>query len=330
MDLLAEIKTKAQKIPEADRPGIAALIRHLEQAERCLELGRAGDHDFFTDVIYRANHAYEGALKEAFEKLTGSDASHETPNHIENHLEQSNVLRSRVLDLMRNYRKEWRNPSTHEYELFFTAQEALLAIITVSAFVTVLLDQVLDQLAIQHQPKTQATSVKALVGAISNYDTLSPADQTTALIQAFVSSFSPTSGLSTPNRESYVEAAIASFLREAEPKFDVVLEPSVSARGRTVRPDILVKAGNETIVVEIKRSIHQGLGRDAAVLQVLSYAKALKATRAVVVFMPEVGGEVTVETKEFTTTGVPTLVTEIFPKGLVPGPAEPRKIVQTL
>lgn len=89
MDLLAEIKTKAQKIPEADRPGIAALIRHLEQAERCLERGRAGEDDFFTDVIYRTNHAYEGALKEAFEKLTGSDASHKTPHDIENHLEKS-------------------------------------------------------------------------------------------------------------------------------------------------------------------------------------------------------------------------------------------------
>lgn len=317
MDLLAEIKTKAQKIPEADRPGIAALILHLEQAERCLALGRAGEDRFFTDVIYRTNHAYEGALKEAFEKLTGSDASHKTPHDIENHLEKSNVLRSRVLDLMRNYRKEWRNPSTHEYDLFFTGQEALLAIITVSAFVTVLLDQVLDELAIQHQLKTQATSVKALVSTISNYATLASADQTTALIQAFVSSFPPVSGPNVTHTESYIEAAIANFLREAEPKFDIVLEPSVTASGRTLRPDILIKAGDETIVVEIKRFIRQGLGRDAAVLQVLSYAKALKATRAIVVFMPEVSGEVTVETKEFTTGGVSTLVTEIFSKGLI-------------
>lgn len=74
----------------------------------------------------------------------------------------------------------------------------------------------------------------------------------------------------------------------------------------------------ETIVIEIKRSLREGIGRDAAVLRVLSYAKAVKATRAIVVFMPEAGGEVAVETKEFTTTGVPTVVTEIFPKSLPP------------
>jgi hypothetical protein len=317
MDLLAEIKSKAQKIPEEDRPGVAALIRHLEQAERCLERGRAGEDDYFTDVIYRTNHAYEGALKEAFEKLTGSDASHKTPHEIENHLEESSVLRSRVLDLMRNYRKEWRNPSTHEYELFFTGQEALLAIITVSAFVTVLLDQVLDQLTIKNQPKTSATSIKTIVASIPNYAAFGPADKTTSLIQAFVSTFSLMPGPSgVPSRESYIEAAIASFLREAEPNFEVVLEPSVTVDGRTLRPDILVKMGEATIVIEVKRLIRPGLSRDAAVLQVLSYAKALKATRAIVLFMPEAGSEVTAETKEFTTTGVPTLVTEIYPKGL--------------
>jgi len=316
MDLLAEIKHKATQVPEVDRPGIAAIVRHLEQAERCLEFGRAGEDNFFTDVVYRTNHAYEGALKEAFEKLTGKDASQETPHDIENHLEKNSVLRSRVLDMMRNYRQAWRNPSTHEYELFFTGQEALLAIITVSAFVAVLLDQIVDQLAVQRQAAASEPSVAKLTDSIANYSRLSLPDQVVELIRFFVTSSSPTFPSPVTSSESYLETAIANFLRKVEPSLAVRLEPSLSIGGRVLRPDILVNRGDETVVIEIKRAMHNGLGRDAAVLQVLSYAKALNATRAIVVFMPEAPGEVKVETKKFTTTGVPTTVTEIYPADL--------------
>lgn len=218
---------------------------------------------------------------------------------------------------MRNYRQEWRNPSTHEYELFFTEQEALLAIITVSAFVAVLLDQIIDQLAVQQQQATITAQLPAITAAIANYHSLSFPDQVVELIRSFLTSpqFPASVGQAT-HSESYFEAAMANFLREAEPQMSLALEPTVAVANRLLRPDLLLKKGDDTVVVEIKRALRRGLSRDAAVLQVLSYAKHVDAKRAIVVFMPDVPGPVMVETKEFKKTGVPTMVTEIYPEGL--------------
>lgn len=268
-------------------------------------------------MVYRTNHAYEGGLKEAFEKLTGKDGSRKSPHDIENHLEKSGVLRSRVLDIMRNYRQEWRNPSTHEYELFFTEQEALLAIITVSAFVAVLLDQIIDQLAVQQQQATISEQLPAITSAISNYQSLSFPDQVVELIRSFLTSpqFPASVGPAT-HSESYFEAAMANFLREAEPSMTLALEPVVEVGDQLLRPDLLLEKGGDTVVVEIKRAIRRGLSRDAAVLQVLTYARHVDAKRAIVVFMPDVAGPVAVVTKVVKVTGVPTTVTEIYPDGL--------------
>lgn len=314
MDLLADIKRKAEQVPESERPGIAAVIRHLEQAERFLGRGRLGEDDLFTDVVYRTNHAYEGALKEAFEKLTGKESSGRTPHDIENYFEENSILRSRVLDLMRNYRQEWRNPSTHEYELFFNGQEALLAIITVSAFVTVLLDQIVDQLAARQQA-IRSEAVKKVSSALAAYRALSLGDQTVTLIQSFVSSLPPTAEPGQPaSTESYLETAIANFLREVAPALEVALEPEISTGNGVLRPDIVVKKEKETVVIEIKRAMRRGVIREATILRVLSYAKVLNAMRAIVVYLPNGPSEMSVETKLFTATGVPTTVTEIFPK----------------
>ena len=317
MDLLTEIKNKAAQIPEADRPGIAAIVRHLEQAERCLERGRVGEDDYFTDAIYRTNHAYEGSLKEAYERLTGEDASRKVLHEIEKHLEKNNILRSRVLDLMRNYRQEWRNPSTHEYELFFSEQEAILAIITVSAFVTVLLDQIIDQFAVQAQHASTGARSPTVASAIPNYESLSFPDQVVELIRFILTSTQFPSSVPIAHIERYFEPIMVSYLREADPKMSVVQEPIIPAGDRQLRPDLLLKKAGDTVVVEIKRAQRRGISRDAAVLQVLLYAKHVNAKRAVVVFMPSIPGPVVVETKEFKTTGIPTIVTEIYPEGSV-------------
>src|SRR4030095_14112291 len=71
------------------------------------------------------------------------------PNNIENSLQENNVLRPGVLAQLTNYRREWRNPSTHDYRLDFDEDEALLAIVTVSAFAIVLIDQITERISFE-------------------------------------------------------------------------------------------------------------------------------------------------------------------------------------
>ena len=124
------------------------MISHIEVAERhWLRAKKEREDTLFTDVIYRTNHAFEGALKEAYFILNGKDAAKKTPNEIERFLLENKIFKERVMALFTNYRTEWRNTSTHDYKLFFTEQEAFLAIVSVSAFVHILLDQMAEKIS---------------------------------------------------------------------------------------------------------------------------------------------------------------------------------------
>ncbi|TOM29750.1 hypothetical protein CGH80_22565, partial [Vibrio parahaemolyticus] len=129
MDLLKIVKDKIIKFDGTDsKEGLEAVIHHIEIAERHFENGGKMDEYLYTDVIYRTNQAFEGALKEAFRSFSSNEPAKKTPAQIEKYLESNKVLKERVLEQFKNYRSEWRNKSTHDYKLFFSSQEALLAI----------------------------------------------------------------------------------------------------------------------------------------------------------------------------------------------------------
>ena len=66
MNLLDELRRKLETFDTHHRKtGISAAIRHIEIGERYLHRDRADeDPDFFNDVVYRTNQAFEGMLKE--------------------------------------------------------------------------------------------------------------------------------------------------------------------------------------------------------------------------------------------------------------------------
>ena len=148
MDLLKLLKGKAEyfSASEDDR-GVSSVVSHIEIAERHYENGKSGDDYLFNDVIYRSNQAFEGALKEAYRIIADKNPNKITPHKIEKYFEENDVLKERVLQLFTNYRTEWRNKSTHDYKLYFSEQEAFLAIVNISAFINILLEQMVEKQA---------------------------------------------------------------------------------------------------------------------------------------------------------------------------------------
>ena len=149
MNLLQNIAEKINSINETSLPhGVKSVITHIEIAEKhFFQAKESKDHDLYTDVIYRTNHAFEGILKEAYQILENKPSNEKSSFDIENYLSENNVFNERVMELFVNYRKNWRNPSTHDHKLFFVEQEAFLAIVTVSAFVNLLLDQIIEKIS---------------------------------------------------------------------------------------------------------------------------------------------------------------------------------------
>src|SRR5687768_12024943 len=145
MDLVTIIRDKIERAGEGDHsPGLKAVLLHIETAVAHRDRGQdTPDDTAFTDTIYRTNQAFEGGLKEAYRVLTGKTPEKKTPSQIEEYFTSNVIFRPRVLSQFKNYRTEWRNPSTHDHQLDFDASEALLAIVSVCAFANVLLDQII-------------------------------------------------------------------------------------------------------------------------------------------------------------------------------------------
>lgn len=287
MDLLKLIKDKCNSFSDTEIfQGLESVISHIEIAERHLEIGKMGDDYLFTDVIYRTNQAFEGSLKEAYGVLAGDKSKNLTPHKIEQYLEQNNLLKERVLSLFTNYRTEWRNKSTHDYELYFTEQEAFLAIINICAFFNILLDQIIEKKAYD-QEKIKLSKSKILTDV--PIEDLNLIEQISQLLVKF-SNDAPSKmvGTSMPRYfEKTLSGALAAYLNSADEKVEVITQYKISDASRRFIADMLVKKGKRLLLIEIKAPIkfndnmlHHG--RE----QLFSYMGASGITEGILYFPP--------------------------------------------
>jgi hypothetical protein len=256
MDLIAILKDKIEGLEEGEyKPGLRAALLHIETAIRHLYRGqKENDDTAFTDVIYRTNQAFEGSIKEAYRVLAGKDPSKKTSYEIENYLERENIFRSRVLQLFTNYRTDWRNPSTHDYKLDFDNSEAFLAIVSVTAFACVLLDEIYEKLSFlkakeETLPKTEEIRRKI---SLSEHDLT---QNVVRAVQEFMLTHQPFS-LNRRDSEIQIIGALHGFLSTTLPDVKVLTEAPLDPK-RPFRVDLLVKDENDSVLIEVKRRFYR-------------------------------------------------------------------------
>jgi hypothetical protein len=316
MDLLKLIKDKCDYFSDTEIfQGLESVISHIEIAERHLEMGKGGDDYLFTDVIYRTNQAFEGSLKEAYGVLAGDKSKNLTPHKIEQYFEQNNLLKERVLSLFTNYRTEWRNKSTHDYELYFTEQEAFLAIINICAFFNILLDQIIEKKAYD-QEKSELSKSKILTDVpIKDLNLIEQISQ--LLVMFSKDAPSRMTGVAIPRYfETQLIGALAAYLNSADEKVEVITEYQISASGHRFIADMLVKKGDRSLLIEIKaplrfddKILHRG--RE----QLFSYMASFGITDGIL-YIPPVRYDTTMITNEIKRkiANIDQKIVEIFPE----------------
>ena len=277
MDLLALIRTKVEALPEGPhRPGLNSVYGHIEIAyTRLLQGEKDSDDSFFADVIYRTNQAFEGGIKEAYRVLAGKDPHRMRPYDIEQYLENEEVFPDRVLGQFKNYRSDWRNASTHDHNLYFGKDEAFLAIVSVSAFVKMLVDQVSQELA---KIAARDEAVRSGIVADSSKQTKF-IDKITSAFQAFSRHYSASSPNIPIETETQLIGAISGFLSLSAPDLQITTG-RVFRADRPYYTDMVITRGPEVAVVELKRGQHQALV-DQGIAQLAEYSVAARAQNAI-------------------------------------------------
>lgn len=283
MDLLGEIRRRAQALEGRDASrGMRSVVQHIESAVRHLERGREqGEEEFFNDVIYRTNQAFEGALKEAYCVLATSKVDRPSPYDIEQHLIDTEVLPGRVSALLTNYRQQWRNPATHDHTLVFSEQEALLAIVSVSAFVSILIDQIVERIGYLEEQRSTRKRVRQVRESMPGYGRQSFQRQLLLLLERFASD-NMVGGM----REAELVGRIGGYLKTIDQEVDIDTDAVLSAK-HSLRPDLLVRKAGRTIVVEVKSSKVTDSAIRIGQWQLLKYVTAGNLDRGLLFVAPQ-------------------------------------------
>jgi hypothetical protein len=281
MDLIAELRRKLSTInPHDHSDGIKAAIRHIERAEHFLERGRRDqDPDFFNDVIYRTNQAFEGMLKEAYSVIEDTGATRLSTNEIEQHFLTKKRLTERVLGLFKNYRQQWRNPATHDHRLLFSEEEALLAIVSVSAFAVVLLDQIVETISFKRQRAVTSSNLHLIPANIQSVGQ-SFTEQTVTFIKFFLEHHL------IPKEASHNQAeligAVSGFLAALNLNLDIRAGAGTVDRG----VDLHVARAKEVVAIQLKYGRVKSDYIEAAVAQLRTYVSAAHANGGILVLAP--------------------------------------------
>ena len=297
MDLQKLLREKASYFENSEENrGISSVISHIEIAEKHYDNGKKGEEYLFNDVIYRSNQAFEGSLKEAYRIFAENEAQTKTPYQIEKYLEDNSILKERVLQQFRNYRTEWRNVSTHDYTVYFTEQEAFLAIVSISAFISILLDQMIEKKAFEkeiHILDSQAeiqpaiiqgsNFVDKLLGSLEGYSSTIP-----ALIK----------GSTIPYiTESEITGSIMAYFKKYDDKLIINREVLLNTNDKNRRQyaDFIFEKDNDKIIMEIKKyPTANAFNMQKGVEQLLNYMTASNI-KIGILFIPPLDMNLTME-----------------------------------
>ncbi|WP_186130196.1 hypothetical protein [Burkholderia gladioli] len=255
MDIISILRNKISLLDSGEHSaGLKATLSHIETAFRHLMRGqKEADQTAFTDAVYRTNQAFEGAIKEAYRVLTKKKPDNIRPHDIELHFSKSGTFRRRVLDQFTNYRKEWRNPSTHDYKLDFNDSEAFLAIVSVTAFSCLLLDEIAQRLA--HDKEVSA--IHNIAESIRRETETANSDLLTNIAETLKVYFlRHTNGKIEKGTAAQWLGSVNGFLTEIIPDATITAGAPLGTDKLHVTADLLVERGSERVVVEIKNRIN--------------------------------------------------------------------------
>ncbi|MGA0033393.1 MAG: hypothetical protein ACO3HA_08690 [Burkholderiales bacterium] len=291
MDLLASLRKQIELLPAGSyKPGLEAVLLHIEIGFRHRQRGiDTGDDTAFTDAIYRANQAFEGSVKEAYRVLTNQDPDRKRPADIESYFDDHGVFKARVLNQFTTYRKEWRNPSTHDYKLEFDQSEALLAIVTVAAFASMVLDQIAEHLSFAQSQAESASQREAVAEKLDELEGQGLQVRVSALLKEFCANHMPQPSDAAPLTEAQLIGALHGFLASVAPELDVNAEFLLTPQ-RPFRADFVIRRNDDKVLIELKRKYHHSAYHNS-IAQVEHYMLIGAIRSAVLLFVPSGNAE---------------------------------------
>lgn len=295
MDTIEIIKAKIEHLTGFGMArGMPSVLRHIEIAENYFNRARIErEEDMFTDVIYRTNHAFEGILKEAYTILAEKNPTKINPNEIEKYLQNNKIFRPRVMELFKNYRTEWRNPSTHDYQLTFNEQEAFLSIMSVTSFISILLDQMIEKRSFDLVKEKGSSSLESMKKYYVENKDDPLSDIFPYVISGITREFINNISKEDEPTERQIMGMLSALFQSFTPWITFNEQPTFKDAAGKLSPDFYIERDGEKIILEIKK--YRSLTEEKMKLvneQMLRYLRAANVDTGIIIMIPS-GNEIT-------------------------------------
>ncbi len=295
MDMLYEIKRKVSEVLPPDFfPGIYNVINHLQMAEHYWQEAKGSIEEYlFTDAVLRANHAFEAALTEAYKLVCGKDPEGLSVKEIYQYLDEQNIFKDKEAQTFHRYLEDWELPAETDEQLFFSEQEAMLAIMNVTAFFLILVEQIIE-IASYEKAKYFLGWDRAekIHKEIERYGGKFFLDQLVTLLRLFSADLFYIEERENSPAEYEMLGYLRGFLEIAIPDVEVEIDKRIKIGESHTQLDMLIHNGDEKVLIETKRS-NQIKGSifdiDNAVQQVSGYMTATKINKAILFYLPILG-----------------------------------------
>ena len=195
---------------------------------------------------------------------------------IEEYFSENQVFNERVKNLFSEYRKNWRNSSTHDYLLSFTEEEAVLAINTVTSFIYLLINQISEKIAYNNQMSNMAAIYQSM-GRVNRIKQKFD-EYVVDLLLDFATNIN-TEDFSSTIEEYEMAGKLNAFLNYTDPEINVYREVAVGKQGK-YRPDFVLEANGKKIILELKRNLELK-GEQVATEQLLAYLQAARVNAGI-------------------------------------------------
>lgn len=164
--------------------------------------------------------------------------------------------------------------SPHDYKLDFDEDEAFLAIVSVSAFTKVLVDQIVEALSYAQVSKDLQSRGHPISEA--NIQTNPLEERIVQRLLAFANAYISSVPELNLNSERHLVGAIAAFINKEEPSANVNVEQRIEEeQNRHFFADIVITEGTKAVIMEVKsHDDHEAIQNGA--LRLGRYMDALK------------------------------------------------------
>jgi hypothetical protein len=223
-----------------------------------------------------------------------------TPYAIEDYLLSQDILKGRVVDLLTNYRKNWRNPSTHDYQLFFSAQESYLAIVNVSAFVSILLDQIIERQVFNKKYYELEKAAILAKEAMKDFDKQIPIDKASKVLSSYSSYYLKNFEEMLKKPRSTVNSELIAFIKRVAPNFEIRHEPKFDLGENEVTFDFIIGINGEEVALEIHSHKPRYSHDDSAISQLMGQMRETGLTNGIVYHYPGNKEDIVVTTTDST------------------------------